>query len=144
MIQVPNTNLWLGNSSDLREIPALLKHGITAIVDLAIEEPVPAIPRVTNYCRFVVTDDGENHPANLLAAIQSTATFLAGGHLTAVCCNAGLNRSPCIAAAALAYNSCSDPVRTLELIAQLKHIDVNPSLWNQIVVVLSALPKPAA
>ena len=144
MIQVPNTNLWLGNSSDLRDIPRLLKHGITAIVDLAIEEQLPTIPRATNYCRFVVTDDGENDPANLLAVILCAATFLAGGHLVAICCNAGLNRSPCIGAATLAYNTCSCPTRSLELISQLKHIDVNPSLWNQIVAVVSTLPKPAA
>jgi hypothetical protein len=144
MIQVPNTNLWLGNSSDLRDIPRMLKHGITAIVDLAIEEQIPTLPRATNYCRFVVTDDGENLPANLLAAIQAASTFLAGGHLTAICCNAGLNRSPCIAAAALAYNSSSNPARSLELIAQSKHIDVNPSLWNQVVGVLSTVSEAVA
>ena len=139
MIQVPNTNLWLGNSSDLRDIPRMLKHGVTAIVDLAIEEQVPTIPRATNYCRFVVTDDGENHPATLLAAILTSATFLSGDHPTAICCNAGLNRSPCIAAAALAHNSHSSPARSLELIAETKNIDVNPSLWNQVVGLLSTI-----
>jgi hypothetical protein len=143
MIPIPNTNLWLGNASDLRDVPQLLKHGLTAIVDLAVEEPVPALPRTTNYCRFVVTDDGENDPATLWAAIQTAAAFLAGGHLTAICCNAGLNRSPCIAAAALACNSRGTPAHFLELIAQSKPVDVNPSLWNQIVGVVSAFATKA-
>jgi hypothetical protein len=48
-----------------------------------------------------------------------------------------------IGAATLACSTCSNPTRSLELISQLKHIDVNPSLWNQIVAVVSTLPKPA-
>ena len=137
MVEVPDTNLWLGNAADLRDIPRMLQHGVTAIVDLAIEEQVPTIPRATNYCRFVLTDDGENDAATILAAIKAAAAFLAGGHPTAICCSAGLNRSVCIGAAALAYNIHSNPARLLEMLAEIKHIDVNPALWNQVVGILS-------
>lgn len=135
MLNIPNTNLWLGTAQDLRQIPQCLKQGITAIVDLAIEEPVPTIPRITNYCRFLVTDDGENDPANLRAAISVSTVFLQGGHATVICCNAGLSRSPSIAAAVLSRISDQSPVACLERIATVKHIDVNPALWNQMVTI---------
>jgi len=133
MLNIPDTNLWLGTAQDLRQIPQCLKQGITAIVDLAIEEPVPTMPRVTNYCRFLVTDDGENDPANLQAAISVSTVFLQGGHAAAICCNAGLSRSPSIAAAILSRVSGQSLVACLERIAAEKHINVNPALWNQVV-----------
>jgi protein-tyrosine phosphatase len=117
----------------------MLKHGITAIVDLALEEPVPAVPRVMNYCRLVISDDGENEHSNVMAAIHVTAILLTGGHVTAVCCNAGLNRSVCIAAAALAYSLKNTPEHFLQIISQSKSIDVNPALWNQVVSVFMEL-----
>lgn len=137
MLNIPNTIVWLGNASDLRDIRAVLDHGVTAIVDLAVEEPVPEMPRTINYCRFTLTDDGENNPANIRAAILATSAFVAGGHTTAICCNAGLNRSPSVAAAVISRLSGDSPTRCLELVARVKHIDVNPALWNQIVGVLS-------
>ena len=141
MLQLPGTGLWLGNLSDLRDIPQMLAHGITAIIDLAIEEPIPRMPRTTNYCRFVMTDDGENDPANIRAAILTTASFLSGGHMTAVCCNAGLSRSPCIAAASVSCHTGRTPAVCLESIAVLKTLDVNPALWNQVLRVLAEITE---
>ncbi len=117
----------------------MLKHGITAIVDLALEEPVPAVPRVMNYCRLVISDDGENEHSNVMAAIHLTAVLLTGGPVYTVCCNAGLNRSVCIAAAALAYSFKNTPEHLLQIISQSKSIDVNPALWNQVVSVFLEL-----
>ena len=45
MIEVPQTRLRLGASRDLLNISAVFDAGITAIVDLGIEEPIPALPR---------------------------------------------------------------------------------------------------
>ena len=144
MLKIPNTTVWLGNASDLRDIPGMLNNGVTAIVDLAIEEPLPRIPRTTNYCRFTLTDDGENNPATIRAAVLSASAFIDGGHVTAVCCNAGLNRSPSIAAAALSYLSADTPAQSLEYVATVKNIDVNPALWTQIVGVLSDMETGTA
>lgn len=137
MLKIPNTVLWLGNSSDLSDIRSMLNMGVTAIIDLAIEEPFPKMPRTTNYCRFALTDDGDNNPATIRAAILSACAFIRGGHITAICCNAGLNRSPSIAAASLALISGNTPTQCLELLAAVKHLDVNPALWNQVVSVLA-------
>ena len=141
MLNIPNTNLWLGTEQDLRQIPQCLNQGITAIVDLAIEEPLPIIPRITNYCRFTVTDGGENDPANLQAAISVSTIFLEGGHATAICCNAGLSRSPTIAAVVLSNISGQSPVACLERIAAVRHVDVNPALWNQVVGICESMKK---
>ena len=102
MQQVPQTQLWLGNAADLRDIPGLLNTGAEAIIDLAIEEPLPTLPRVINYCRFAITDDGEGAEAAITAALQTGAAFINANKILAVCCNAGINRSPTVAAAILA------------------------------------------
>ena len=109
------------------------------IVDLAIEEPVPQIPRTTNYCRFAISDDGENDPATLRAAFSATCCLAAGGQIVLVCCNPGLNRSPSLAAIVLADQTHSVPTAALETISRLKQIDVNPALWWQIVSVYSQM-----
>ena len=131
MIKIPDSILWLGNAADLRDIRRVLLN-VTAIIDLAIEEPLPEIPRVTNYCRFVLTDDGENNPALIRAAIQTAAGFVAGNQSTVICCNAGINRSPAIAAAVLSRLSGKQPAECLKRIASLKPLDINPALWQQI------------
>ncbi|APZ91907.1 protein-tyrosine phosphatase family protein [Fuerstiella marisgermanici] len=133
MIRIPNTTIWLGNSADLRDSRRMLGEGIDAIIDLAIEEPFPPLPRLINYCRFVVSDDGENDPAILQAAIAATAMFVQGGHRTGICCNAGLSRSLCVAAAVMSYVSAMSPNEALEAVSRIKPTDVNPALWRQIV-----------
>lgn len=137
MLNIPDTTVWLGNSADLRDIRGIFACGVTAIIDLAIEEPLPDIPRTTNYSRFTLTDDGENNPAVIRAAVLTTASFISGSHVTAICCNAGMNRSPSVAAAALSCVSGDSPAQCLELVATVKHIDVNPGLWNQITGILA-------
>lgn len=133
MIRIANTNIHLGTAADLRDIRSVLNAGVTAIIDLAIEEPLPTIPRVTNYCRFVITDDGENDPGIIQTAIQTAFGFLSNGQTIAICCNAGLNRSPAIAAAVVSKINQCEPADALKLVGKTKHIDVNPALWRQIV-----------
>lgn len=141
MIRVPDTMIWLGSVADLRDSRRMLSEGIAAIIDLAIEEPFPSLPRLINYCRFIVSDDGENDPAVLQAAIASTAMLVQGGHRAGICCNAGLSRSPCIAAAVMSYVSPVSPTEALEAVSHAKPTDVNPALWRQVVGVLQRLPS---
>ena len=132
MHQIPATSLWLGNASDLRNVPTMLRLGITAIVDLAIEEPVPVIPRTVSYCRFAVTDDGENDPVLLMAAITLTALLAEGQHSTGICCSAGLSRSPVIAAAALSVVLRRPMCEMLTLVFQHRAADVSPAFLAQV------------
>jgi hypothetical protein len=41
---VPN-QLWIGNAGDGRDAARLLEAGVAAVVNLAAEEPSPALPR---------------------------------------------------------------------------------------------------
>lgn len=132
MIRIPNSSLWLGNASDLEDVRAVLGCGVTAVIDLATEIVPPRFPRTINYCRFALTDDGTNQLAAIRAAVFTTAAFLEGGSVTAVCCNAGMNRSPAIAAFAMSRGNGRLPADNLRTISKCKHVDVHPGFWNQI------------
>ena len=132
MIEIPQTRLRLGASRDLLNISAVLGAGVTAIVDLGIEEPIPALPRQTNYCRFQITDDGSNSDKQLTAAITTIRSLLDADHVVLLCCAAGLSRSIAVAAVVLASLRGRRPDECLKEIGELKRTDVNPLLWNQI------------
>lgn len=102
MREVIPQRLWIGNAIDARDVTRVLDHGISAIVDLAIEEPPIQFPRDVVYCRFPLADGAGNQPAILRAAIETTANFIASGTPTLVGCGAGMSRSPAIVAAATA------------------------------------------
>ena len=139
MIRIPDTTLWLGNARDLRDVSSILAEDIAVIVDLAVEEPLPKMPRVINYCRFALTDEGEDAEAVIAAAVRVASTFVAADVQTIVCCNVGMNRSPSIAAAVLAVVLKCEVVAAIEKIAGLKPIDVNPALWSRVVGVVGSL-----
>ena len=52
---------------------------------------------------------------------------------------AGFNRSPSLAAIVLVDQAHSDPTGAVETISRLKHCDVNPALWRQLVSVYSTM-----
>lgn len=131
MIQISTTCLWLGNAADLRDVRGALAEGIQAIIDLAIEEPCPKLPRVFNYSRFSITDDGENNPVVICAAVCLATAYARSQYPVAICCNAGLSRSPTLAAVALAATTETPAKEWLQQISAMKPTDVNPSLWNQ-------------
>ncbi len=141
MIQLPNRPVWLGNAADLRDMPGLLQTPVTAIVDLAVEEPIPRMPRVINYSRFALTDEGEEAESIIAAALRLVSSSVADQVRVAVCCNAGLNRSPTIAAVGMALALKSEARAELRAIASLKAVDVNPALWSRVVGVSETLTR---
>lgn len=94
--------LWIGNAIEVRNIPGVLRLGIHAVIDLAMEELPVQYPRDIVYCRFPLIDGSGNVPAVLSAAVAVTARFLAAKVPTLVFCSAGMSRSPAIVAAAVA------------------------------------------
>ena len=58
---IPNL-VWIGNAQDGRNVEAVLRLGIEAVIDLAIEEPPLVFPRETIYCRFPLIDGAGNAP----------------------------------------------------------------------------------
>ena len=132
MIEVPKTALRLGTSRDLQNISTVFAAEVTAIVDLGIEEPIPPLPRQTNYCRFHIADDGSNSDQQLVMAVTTIRSLLDARHTVLLCCAAGLSRSIAVGAVVVSGLRGRSPDECLKEIAQLKRTDVNPQLWNQL------------
>jgi protein-tyrosine phosphatase len=133
--------LWLGNAGDLRDARALLAEGIAPVVELADSEPLAPLPRDLVRCRFPLSEGGDNPSWLLRLAADSVAAFLRAGIPVAVCCSAGMSRSVCVAAAALALAEGRRLSDALALVAVAGPADVSPRLWTQF---LRALGESAA
>ena len=132
MREIVASRLWLGNAMDARDLRRIHDVGISAIVDLAIEETLPELTRELIYCRFPINDGAGNHADLLITAIDTTASFIRKVVPTLVVCGAGMSRSPAIVAAALAIvrgESLDDSLQAL--IAGHPH-DVSPLLWQDV------------
>ena len=94
MREIIPMRLWIGNALDARNVTAVLGVGVSAIVDLAIEEPPIQFPRDVVYCRFPLIDGAGNQPAVLRAAVDTVANFITSATPTLVACGVGMSRSP--------------------------------------------------
>ena len=91
--------LWLGNAGDLRDPTVLDRQGIRAVVQVALEERPPQLPRELLCCHFPIVD-GENEPSVVAVALEAAAALVRTATPTLICCGAGMSRSPAIAAGA--------------------------------------------
>jgi hypothetical protein len=131
--------LWLGNMADARDLDRLDDEGIAALVDLAVEELPPQLPRETIYCRFPLLDGAGNPRELLRAAICATVSLLRSRVPTLVCCGSGMSRSPAVVAAALAMVRGGQPGDSLEEVVSGCPHDVSPLLWKDIMGVFDGL-----
>ena len=69
----------------------LLRTGIAAVVNLAAEEPSPALPRVMIYCRLPIMDGEQDDGSVLDLAIQTVVSLLRKQIPTLVHCSAGMS-----------------------------------------------------
>lgn len=140
MREVIPGSLWLGNARDARDVKAVLDLGISAVVDLAIEEPPIQFPREVTYCRYPLLDGAGNTPAVLTLAIETTASLVRGKIPALVACGGGMSRAPAIAAAALAVTEAMNPEQALERIAASGPHDVSATFWAEIQAALARRP----
>lgn len=138
MREVVSNLLWTGNAREARDVKVVLGLGITAIVDVAIEEPPILFPRDVVYCRFPLVDGSGNSPAVVRAAIETTRNFIRGRVPTLVACSGGMSRSPAIAAAALARVQCESPQQSLERVAASGPHDVSVAFWADVLMASGA------
>jgi hypothetical protein len=144
MRKVPDESLWLGHVGDVRDLRALLVAGVTAVVDLALGEPLPKLPRDLVYCRFPVVD-GPGNPAELLRlAVGTVAALVRARTPTLVYCSAGMSRSPAVVAAALAAARGGTPGEWLGRLAQGAPHDGMPGLWADVVAAVARDVRAAA
>jgi protein-tyrosine phosphatase len=130
--RVPGYSLWLGHVGDVRDLHGIHAAGILAVVDLALNELPASLTRDLVYCRFPLID-GTGNPGWLLrAAVETVAGLLRCDTPTLVYCGAGMSRSPCIAAAAIARVRGCPPAEGLAIALQSAAADVSPGLWTEI------------
>lgn len=142
MYEIHPDLLWLGHAFDIREPRPLFDAGISAVIDVAIEERVAQLPRQLLYLRFPINDGGGNAPFILRLAVQSLVDLLHSDTRTIIACSAGMSRSPTIAAFALAYHLNITPEAALERIATIKTMEINSLLWSDIAAVFPNVRKP--
>src|SRR5690606_38022168 len=100
---------WIGHALDVRDPRQLFDNGITAVVDVAYEEPPALIPRQLTYCRFPLNDGGGNDPKTVLQLLLTTTDFIRMHTRAIIACSAGMSRSPTVAAFVLAHHLCQTP-----------------------------------
>lgn len=132
MYEIEPATLYVGHALDVRNPRLLFEQEIVAVVDVAYEEPPAALPREIIYCRIPLLDGGGNDAARLRLAVDTLIRLLGAGLRTLVGCSAGMNRSPCVAAAALACHLRQSPERVLERLGRLLPLEVSPQLWAEI------------
>jgi hypothetical protein len=136
MRHIPDYSLWLGHAGDARDKHELMRLGIGAVVDLAMEESPAVAGHEMVCCRFPLIDGTENPPWLLRAAIDMTATLLRENVPTLVACGGGISRSPAIAGAALVKLGRPSLQDALLYLAQFGQCDVSAGLLNDIVATL--------
>lgn len=102
MRRVGEYPLWVGTARDARDLRAVLDAGIEAVVDLATEEPPVQPTRELACLRLPLVDGSGNPPWLLRLAVDAVAGLVRAKVPTLVACGAGMSRSPCVAAAAVA------------------------------------------
>jgi protein-tyrosine phosphatase len=128
---LPN-KLWIGNSADARNVECLVQEGIEAVLDLAVEQLMPSLPRSLIYCRFPIMDGQQSSQSMLKLAIETLISLLKKEVPTLVCCSAGMSRSPAIVAGALSIMQGGNPDDRLREIVLGHPHDVSPQLWQDV------------
>jgi len=138
MRRVANHPLWIGHALDSADLRAVHAEGIEALIDLAINEPVPKISRELVYCRFPILDGIGNRLELLRLAVSTTSALLRAGTPTLVFCSAGMSRSPAVAAAALAVATDRSAAECLAEVIAGAPADLAPGLWQELMKLVSA------
>lgn len=132
MRNIVPSRIWIGNAFDLRDLRLIHEMEIRAVVDLALEEPIPELTRELIYCRFPILDGSANEQSVLRLAVGTVIGLFEDKIPTIVTCSAGMSRSPCITAAALAMVNSKDFDETLCEITTGHPHDVSPNLWSNV------------
>jgi protein-tyrosine phosphatase len=141
MHQIQPNLLWVGHAFDVREPRPLFEAEIAAVVDVAFEEQPAQLPRQLIYCRFPLNDGGGNDASVLLQTVQTIVDLIGCGTRTMVACSAGMSRSPTLAAFALAAHLNQTPEDVISRIADVKSLEVNGTLWNDVANIFSRVRR---
>jgi hypothetical protein len=132
MRRIDGRRLWIGNAGDLREPAPIFEAGIEAVVEVADSEPMATLSRELVRCRFPLSDGGDNALGVLRLAAEAVAGLLREGMPTLVCCSAGMSRSICVAAGAIALAEGRPLAEALAIVVGTGPADVSPLLLEQV------------
>jgi protein-tyrosine phosphatase len=133
MHKISPQHVWIGHAGDLADVRQLHAIGIRTVVDLALNEEPPRLPRDLPYCRLPIVDGTGNDPWMLLTVIDLVAGLIKVDVPLLVCCSAGSSRSPVIVAAGLSIVTHETPEQCLKTVSRTVAHDVNPGLWHDVV-----------
>ena len=132
MREIIPDRLWIGNSADVSDLKGVLDAGITVLVDLTFEKPLPRLTRDIVYCRFPIVDGAGNSPELLSLAVDTIVSLQIQRIPTLVFCGAGMSRSPALVAAAMAIVRGQSPEASLKAVTAGGSHDVSASLWREL------------
>lgn len=139
MREVIAAKLWTGNAAEARDLKLLSQLGISAVVDLALEEPPAFLQREVAYVRCPI-DDSEAATAVLVEVAVRTVEHLVRLRVpTLVACSAGLSRSPLITAAAIARSDRMPLEAAIQSVSDRGPTDVSPGLLSLVRQVVERL-----
>ncbi len=139
MREITQKTLWLGNAIDTRDLRHVHDAGISAIVDVALEEPGAQLTRDLIYCRIPLLDGAANRAELLALAVETTASLIRKKIPTMVVCGAGMSRSPSIVACALALVRDTAPDEELQRLVEGHPHDVSPLFWADVLKTYQSL-----
>ena len=139
MREIGVDRLWTANAREARDAAGLYAAGISAVVDLACEEPPALLPRQLMYCRFPIVDGAGNDSTLLRLVLLTTVELLRCKVRTVVACSAGMSRSPIIAMGALAVHLDESPEIVLKRASKKSAFELHGDLWTEVCEIVSDL-----
>jgi protein-tyrosine phosphatase len=130
--EILSRQLFIGNARDARDLRLLHDHEISAVLDLAIDEPPAQLSREMTYCRVPLMDGEGNSDSQISLAIHTLLHLLASKQPILVACSGGMSRSPAICAAALAIDASRSCGESLSQVLSDGPSDVSPALWKDV------------
>ena len=127
--------LFIGNAMDARDLQQLYEHRITAVVDLAANEPPAQLNREMLYCRIPIIDgDGNSHEI-IEIAVRCVVTLFEKEFRTLIACRRWHESFACNCRVGIAIVTKQPPGDCLTaIISGLSH-DVSPALWSAVQMV---------
>lgn len=99
--RISDTNIYVGNSNDSRDIDTLKRMGIRTVVNVAKDLEGPWFHGEFRNYKIPLLDGPGNEPYQYVIALQVIQALLSRGKKILLHCHAGQSRSPAIASAML-------------------------------------------
>lgn len=124
--------LLIGNALEARNMRLLYDNEIRAVLDLAANEKPATLGREHIYVRVPILDGDGNSDHDIELAVITLVHLIQTETKTLVACSAGMSRSPCIAAAAIALAANMSMDECMNKIVSSGPHDVSPILWHHV------------